>query len=630
MSRPDIPVTISGDSKGFEASLARIRALTKSTALDVVGSIGRIKSLAGGVAGVVAGIVSASTVAVVRDAASAIAAVGDEARRAGLDVKSFQELKFVAEQNRVGVDALTDGIKELNLRADEFILTGSGSASEAFKRLGLGADDLKKKLKDPSALFTEIIGKLQHFDKAAQIRIMDEVFGGTGGEQFVQLIEAGEAGIRDQIKAANDLGLVLDEQLIKKAAEVDRKFNLIATTVGVKLKSAVVSAADSLAEFIDGFREYQNQRSGTLRNRQAEIGLKVLDLENKILETKERQTAETEKLSDVAKSLGFENSKNTAAAGVTGQVDGLKSQIAELKAEEAKIVDALNDRVDRMDRTAEKTWTPPVIPSDDGKGKGRRSDAERAAEKEKKAIDDVIQSLRDELAVMGLTDIERERTIALREAGVAYASKEGQEISNLIDQKYRQLAAEEELIDSQERMRDAAQRMGDTLDDQLMRVIDGTFDAKDAIAALLTEVINVKTNGKGLFGSLFDALSGGFGGSNKGLFSSSFVPNTTLGAFLTGGARAGGGDVSPGRIYRVNEYEDEFMVPTNHGRIIAPSKLQGAADGGAADGGRSLVQLELSQDLVAKILEQASGQTVQLIKRNEAARANVRQNGGEY
>lgn len=629
MSRPDIPVTISGDSKGFEASLARIRALTKSTALDVVGSIGRIKSLAGGVAGVVAGIVSASTVAVVRDAASAIASVGDEARRAGLDVKSFQELKFVAEQNRVGVDALTDGIKELNLRADEFILTGSGSASEAFKRLGLSADNLKKKLKDPSALFTEIIGKLQQFDKAAQIRIMDEVFGGTGGEQFVQLIDAGEAGIRDQIKAANDLGLVLDEQLIKKAAEVDRKFNLIATTVGVKLKSAVVSAADSLAEFIDGFRDYQNQRSSTLKNRQAEIGLKVLDLENKILETKEKQTAETEKLSDVAKSLGFENSKNTVAAGVTGQVDGLKTQIAELKAEEAKIVDALNDRVDRMNRTAEKTWTPPVIPSDEGKAKGTRSKAERAAEKEKQAIENVIQSLRDELAVMGLTDIERERAIALREAGVTATSKEGQEISKLIDQKYRQMAAEEELIDQQDRMRDAAQRVGDTLDDQLTRIVDGTFDAKEALAALLTELINVQTNGKGLFGSLFEAFSGGFGGGGKGLFSPSFVPNTTLGDFLTGGARAGGGDVSPGRIYRVNEYEEEFMVPTNHGRIIAPSKLP-SAGAGAADAGRSVVQIELSEDLVAKILQQASGQTVQLMKRNEAARENIRQNGGDY
>ncbi|SDA39449.1 phage tail tape measure protein [Sinorhizobium sp. NFACC03] len=629
MSRPDIPVTISGDSKGFEASLARIRAMTKSTATDVLASFDRIKGLAGGAAGIVAGIVSASTVAVVRDAASAIAAVGDEARRAGLDVKSFQELKFVAEQNRVGVDALTDGIKELNLRADEFISTGSGSSAEAFKRLGLSADDLKKKLKDPSALFTEIIGKLQQFDKAAQIRILDEVFGGTGGEQFVQLIEAGEAGIRDQIKAANDLGLVLDEQLIKKAAEVDRKFNLIATTVGVKLKSAVVSAADSLAEFIDGFRDYQNQRSSTLRNRQAEIGLKVLDLENKILETKEKQTAETEKLSDVAKNLGFENSKNIVAAGVTGQVDGLKKQIADLKSEEAKIVDALNDRVDRMNRTAEKTWTPPVIPSDDGKEKGGRSKAASAAEKEKKAIDDVIQSLRDELAVMGLTDIERERTIALREAGVTFASKEGQEISKLIDQKYRQMAAEEELIDQQDRMRDAAQRVGDTLDDQLTRIVDGTFDAKEALAALLTELINVHTNGKGLFGSLFEAFSGGFGGGGKGLFSPKFVPNSTLGDFLTGGARAGGGDVSPGRIYRVNEYEEEFFSPSQHGRIIAPSKIRDAGNGGGADD-RTVIQLELSEDLVAKILQQASGQTVQLMKRNEAARQNIHQNGGDY
>ena len=72
------------------------------------------------------------------------------------------------------------------------------------------------------------------------------------------------------------------------------------------------------------------------------------------------------------------------------------------------------------------------------------------------------------------------------------------------------------------------------------------------------------------------------------------------------------------------------MVPTNHGRIIAPSKLPGAGSGEAGNGGPSIVQIELGEDLVARILEQASGQTVQLMKRNEAARANIRQNGGEY
>ncbi|MGN7883630.1 phage tail tape measure protein [Ensifer sp. 22460] len=614
MSRPDIPVTISGDSKGFEASLARIRAMTKSTALDVVASIGRIKSLAGGVAGVAAGVVSASTVAIIRDAASAIASIGDEARRAGLDVKSFQELKYVAEQNRIGVDALTDGIKELNLRADEFILTGGGSAAEAFKRLGLEAGDLKRKLKDPSELFTEIIGKLQQFDKAAQIRILDEVFGGAGGEQFVQLIEEGEAGIRDTIKAANDLGIVLDEKMIQQAAEIDRQFNAITTTVGTNLKAAIVNAVGALGTFIDGFHEFESQQTKTLEKRQTQLLGRRNDIAQQIREAREQREA-----------MGAYGAKGM----LDEQISQLEAYMDQLGAEEDRVIAILSERNSPKPAPSVK-WTPPVItPDDDKKGKGgSRSKAERAAEKEKQAIENVIQSLRDELAVMGLTDIERERAIALREAGVTATSKEGQEISKLIDQKYRQMAAEEDLIDQQDRMRDAAQRVGDTLDDQLTRIVDGTFDAKEALAALLTELINVQTNGKGLFGSLFEAFSGGFGGGNKGLFSPSFVPNTTLGDFLTGGARAGGGDVSPGRIYRVNEYEEEFMVPTNHGRIIAPSKLPDA--GGAADGGRSVVQIELSEDLVAKILQQASGQTVQLMKRNEAARENLRQNGGDY
>jgi hypothetical protein len=618
MSRPDIPVTISGDAKGFESALARVRALSKSTATDVVASFGRIKNLVAGGAGLVTGLVSAASVTALRDAAGAIASIGDEARRAGLDVKSFQELKFVAEQNRVGIDALTDGIKELNLHADEFIVTGGGSAAEAFQRLGYSAEDLKQKLEDPAELFTEIIGRLGELDKAAQIRIMDEIFGGAGGEQFVQLIEAGEAGIRDTIRAANDLGIVLDEQMIQKAAEVDRKFNMLATTFGTKLKSAIVSAADSLAEFIDGFRDFQNQMNSTLGNRQTEIGQRQLEIETEILTKKARQREEAEKLSDVAKKLGFEDSKNANLAGYTGQIAALEEESRKLREEDAKIAGILNDRLKPMNRTAERTW----IPTEE-KG-GGRSKKISEAEKEKKAIDDVIASLREELAIIGLTDIERERTIALREAGVEATSKEGQQISALIDEKYRQLAAEEALAEQYERSEEAAERMGQVLDDQLMRIVDGSFDAKEAIAALLSEIINVQTNGKGLFGSLFSEIFGGGGG-----LGSNFVPTTTLGGFLGyGGARAGGGDVSPGRVYRVNEYEDEFFAPTSHGRIIAPSKQSGASAEGEG-GGRTVVEIVLSKDLFASILEQTGDQAVRLIHRNEEARANYRQNGGE-
>jgi hypothetical protein len=173
-----------------------------------------------------------------------IAEIGDAAKRSGLSAQSFQEWKFVAEQNRVGIDAVVDGFKELNLRADEWIATGGGPAAEAFQRLGFTADQLKTRLKDPSALMLEIVGRLQSLDKAAQIRIADELFGGTGGEQFVQLIDQGEAGLRRTIARAHELGSVLDAQVIQKAAELDRKWSELSTRAGNTFRGVVIDLAE--------------------------------------------------------------------------------------------------------------------------------------------------------------------------------------------------------------------------------------------------------------------------------------------------------------------------------------------------------------------------------------------------
>ncbi len=184
----------------------------------------------------------ADAVANTRQIVRGMAEIGDTAKRAGVNVEAFQEWKYVADQNRIGIDALTDGFKELSLRADEFIQTGSGSAAEAFKRLGFDAADLKEKLKDPSALMLEIMQRMEGLDKAAQIRISDELFGGTGGEQFVQLLDRGAAGITAQIARARDLGLVLDEGAVKKAGELDAKFSEVETRLANVWRTGVVEA----------------------------------------------------------------------------------------------------------------------------------------------------------------------------------------------------------------------------------------------------------------------------------------------------------------------------------------------------------------------------------------------------
>lgn len=220
-------------AKSYESVGGRMSAAFKKIAMPKIA----------GIAGAAAGIGVAGAVASVRDVTRSLAEMGDEAKRAGMGVEVFQEWRYVADQNRISLDALTDGFKELSLRADEFVITGAGSAAEAFQRLGFNAEELKDKLKDPSALMLEIIKRLQSMDKAAQIRISDELFGGTGGEQFVQLLEKGAGKIQDQIARARDLGLVMDSDMIAKAAELDAKFREVEARLQSIWRTGVVEAA---------------------------------------------------------------------------------------------------------------------------------------------------------------------------------------------------------------------------------------------------------------------------------------------------------------------------------------------------------------------------------------------------
>lgn len=214
-----------------------------------VASFGRnfVSGLAVGAATAALGVFTTN----LRRTVTSMAEVGDEARRAGLDVEEFQQWAYVAQQNRVALDSLVDGFKELNIRADEFVATGGGGGAESFRRLGYDAMSLADALEDPSELLLEIFNRLQRFDRAAQIRIADEVFGGTGGERFVQLIEQGERGLRATMERAREVGAVLDSEMIDRAAEIDRKFNEIAEVIENRLKNAVIGWSLIVQDVVD-------------------------------------------------------------------------------------------------------------------------------------------------------------------------------------------------------------------------------------------------------------------------------------------------------------------------------------------------------------------------------------------
>ncbi|OCP17027.1 MULTISPECIES: D-alanyl-D-alanine carboxypeptidase family protein [unclassified Ensifer] len=284
------------------------------------------KGLAGGIVGGLAIGGLDAIIGRVTDLTRGVANIGSEAKRAGLSNRTFQELSHVANQARIPVDALVDGMKELSLRADEFIVTGKGSAADAFARLGYSATELKRKLADPNELLIEIIARLQQFDRAAQIRIADELFGGTGGERFVELISQGADGIRRAIKEAHDLGLVLDDEVIQRADEIDRKFSKITGTVGTALKKAVVDVVGAMDDWLDRMNRIEEQ---TTRNVQSQL----LSTYDKLREAK-----------DLLSDLQLDKGINPDDPTIDLNIDRQKQLVEELTGEAMKLRDILDRR----------------------------------------------------------------------------------------------------------------------------------------------------------------------------------------------------------------------------------------------------------------------------------------------
>jgi len=543
------------------------------------------RGLAGGlVAGGVAG-----TVTALGRVARGVADIGREAERAGLGVEVFQELGFVAEQNRIPIDALTDGLKELNLRADEFIVTGQGPAAEAFQRLGFAADDLQSRLENPSELFTEIIGRMEQLDQAAQIRIADEIFGGTAGERFVELLDEGAAKIREQIRLAHDMGLVMDAELIERAEELDRKFNLVAQTVGNSLKRAIVEAATALAQFIDGFRAFEAQSNLSLENR-------LTDLNARIAQAEANERRNLGDLASVPRGIADATMQGTTQGSMVTQI---RRELGDMRAERDQIAGILQGRQTPSFTTPE--FTPTALGNTAG---GNRGSATRAVREQTDAVRALISELEFELATVGKSQTEMDVMTALRQAGADATDEERARITGLIQLRDEERAALEATAAAHEANRNAMEYMADNAITGLMDVVAGAQSAEDAIKRLALSIADAALQ-SAIFGR--GPFAAAFGGSSGGLMSALF-PSPR--GFSSGGWTGSGGRSQAAGVVHGQEY----VVKAPHAARFRPQLEAMNAGRSPSSGGTSTVVIELGEGLEGRLLAKAKNQTVQIVQ----------------
>lgn len=254
---------------------SRLRNLSNRSGLPVLvegfnkvgraaGKLAKRVAMVGGSIAAMAGAASAAIFAIANSMVSSGAEIQNWSRRLGVTAEYLQEMQYAASQYGVEQDALIDGMKELSLRADEFAVAGSGGAAEAFERLGLSEGQIKKTMGNTEALFALVTERLAKVTNVAKRqRLVDELFGGSGGEQMAEMVSASSEQMARLRKEARDLGVVMSDDTATAARDFNRQMQrLSAVMTGVRnsIGAAVLPQLTKLGEqFQKLFVQYRPQ-----------------------------------------------------------------------------------------------------------------------------------------------------------------------------------------------------------------------------------------------------------------------------------------------------------------------------------------------------------------------------------
>lgn len=240
------------------AGLDNLRNSARGVQTALAGTIKQALSLGKGLA-ITGGAAAAAGWALTR-MVGGVATLGNEIKisseRLGVGTSWLQEWQYAGQQFGVGNDALIDGLKELGLRADEFVMTGSGGAADAFQRLGITVKDLRGTAGETEKLLDLVQSRMGNIENdAAKQRIFDEMFGGSGGEQMVELLTQSREELDKLRQAARDNGAILSEEDIEQSRVYVRQMNDLTTALQSVKKTVLGALLPSVNQWLGGLRD---------------------------------------------------------------------------------------------------------------------------------------------------------------------------------------------------------------------------------------------------------------------------------------------------------------------------------------------------------------------------------------
>lgn len=174
-------------------------------------------------------------------------AIGKTADRIGVGVEALQELRYAAQSAGVGQQTLEMALQRFTRRSAE-AAQGTGEAREALAKLGIALKDQNGNIRRSEDLLGDVADALSRIeDPAERVRLAFKLFD-SEGVALVNMLTGGSRALDAMRQRARDLGIVLEEDLIRNAETARNELDTLSQVISANLTRAVLDLAPAIAD----------------------------------------------------------------------------------------------------------------------------------------------------------------------------------------------------------------------------------------------------------------------------------------------------------------------------------------------------------------------------------------------
>ena len=239
-----------------------------------------------------------------RQATQDMDALVQASERLGIGIESLQELREVARLNRVEVSTMEIAVQRLGRRMGEVARGGAGEVKQAFDELGVSITTADGQLKTVDEILPEVADGLAGVeDGTVRLSLAQKLFD-SEGVVMVNVLQAGSRALEEQRQRARDLGIVWDEELVRRGAELNREMDTLATVIDRQLKAAFIELAPAITAVLGLLADIATQISDVVNAMRGVASLGLDQVERQI--TRLRQQAQLDPILGTMVAQGIE------------------------------------------------------------------------------------------------------------------------------------------------------------------------------------------------------------------------------------------------------------------------------------------------------------------------------------